>query len=328
MRPCSPVSRRGPERASRPARIPVHPGARGRCPQLPGSGCSRRRHCRRRRRGRRRHRRRTAVGHRRDRVHRGADRGGRRLRRDGQPERTAGRFESDGLAPCPVSRCGLAADDAGPDGGPIRREAFREPAAPADAALLALIAESVHQRADCAPIAATADFATARSTVACQFRSGTITGIMVRLYDDPQSAQAAYDGWQDALHDHGDACENDQFEGPWSLAAARAGSSATPQTARPTCSGPTPSSRSSASRGETTATSRASTAGGSTATRSRPDPSGARTAAPAAPAAARRPSVLPAVHVSAPQSARSADLCRPVQRPVDPLRARNSRSLA
>jgi hypothetical protein len=64
---------------------------------------------------------------------------------------------------------------------------------------------------------ATSDFATARSTVVCRFRSGTIAGITVRLYDDPEAAQAAYDGWQGALRDAGGACEDDSFEGPWSV---------------------------------------------------------------------------------------------------------------
>jgi hypothetical protein len=86
----------------------------------------------------------------------------------------------------------------------------------ADAALLALISDAVHARADCAAIAPTSDFAAALSTVVCRFRSGTITGITVRLFDDTSTAQAAYDGWQDALRDHGAACADDSFEGPWS----------------------------------------------------------------------------------------------------------------
>jgi hypothetical protein len=89
--------------------------------------------------------------------------------------------------------------------------------APADAALFALISDAVHSRADCTPVAATSDFATARSTVVCRFRSGTITGVTVRLFEDPAAALAAYDAWQDVLRDHGAACADDSFEGPWNL---------------------------------------------------------------------------------------------------------------
>ena len=114
----------------------------------------------------------------------------------------------------------LAAASSRPTPAPTALPSAASPSASlplaADAELLALIAESVHQRSDCAPIAATPDFATARSTVVCRFRSGTITGVTVRLYDDPAAAEAAYVGWQDTLHDHGVACEDDSFEGPWS----------------------------------------------------------------------------------------------------------------